>query len=167
VIHTFRGFPKDGSFAYGTPVLDQLGNLYGTTLEGGKKDWGTVYKLSPVKKHWKERVLYSFKGGPKDGYLPYGGITFDAAGNIYGTTSGTTRYGFGTVFELVAPVGKGGYKEKLIQSFNNTDGAGPVGGLILDTAGNLYGTTISGGSGRLSPTVNLTGTLNLGLSFRS
>jgi len=146
LIHSFRGYPHDGWFAYGTPAFDQEGNLYGTTLEGGKDDNGTVYKLSPVKKRWEERVLHSFKGTAHDGYEPFGGVTLDSAGNIYGTTSGITSTNYGTIFELVAPVGKGAYKEKIIRAFNNTDGGEPVGGLILDGAGNIYGTTILGGS---------------------
>jgi uncharacterized repeat protein (TIGR03803 family) len=150
-IHTFTGAPKDGSDAEGTPVLDQAGNLYGTTLLGGAKNLGTVYKLSPVKKgkkkgEWTEKILYSFKGG-KDGCGPTAGIVFGAAGNIYGTT---TWCGYenmsGTVFELVAPVGKGGYKEKVLLGFNGTGGAKPYGSLILDSAGNLYGTASRGGS---------------------
>jgi len=88
VIHTFAGAPKDGDVAQYIPVLDQAGNLYGTTAEGGTKNCGTVYKLSPEKKgKWKEKILYSFKGtydeSGKDGNVP-AGIVLDSAGNIYG-----------------------------------------------------------------------------------
>jgi len=88
VIHTFAGAPKDGDVAQYMPVLDQAGNLYGTTAEGGTKNCGTVYKLSPEKKgKWKEKILYSFKGtydeSGKDGNVP-AGIVLDSAGNIYG-----------------------------------------------------------------------------------
>ncbi len=153
VIHTFAGEPKDGSGAFGTPVLDKDGNVYGTTYSGGTDNLGTVYKLSPItsgkkKGTWKEKILYSFKGGKKDGGRPYGGIAFDASGNLYGTTSaGGGRLNDGIVFELVAPVGKGSYKEKILWSFDGADGEDPSGGLILDAAGNLYGTTDLGGSG--------------------
>ena len=71
---------------------------------------------------------------------------FDTAGNIYGTTAGGGKYGDGTVFELAAPVGKGSYKEKVLWNFNGADGALPFGSLILDSAGDLYGTTYQGGS---------------------
>jgi hypothetical protein len=71
---------------------------------------------------------------------------FDATGNIYGTTSGGGQFNVGTVFELVARVGKGGYQEKILWSFNETDGSEPFGSLVLDTAGNLYGVTPSGGT---------------------
>jgi len=149
VIHAFTGTPKDGYYPEGTPVLDKAGNLYGTTNAGGAKNNGTVYKLSPGKegKPWTEKILYSFKGN-KDGVEPVAGIAFDASGNIYGTTVHGGVFGVddGTVFELVAPVGKGSYKEKVVLRFNVTDGSQPVGSLILDTSGILYGTTQGGGS---------------------
>ena len=147
VLHTFTGSPKDGSNAYGTPVLDKAGNVYGTTFYGGAKNNGTVYKLSLGKKgKWTEKILYSCKGGKKDGANPYAGIVLDAAGNIYGTTLAGGGSNDGTVYELVAPVGKGSYKEKVLWSFNGTDGAYPYDSLILDSAANLYGTTSRGGS---------------------
>ena len=144
VIHTFTGSPEDGSGAQGTPVLDQAGNLYGTTTEGGATNYGTVYELSPPTKRWQkgkwtERILHSFGGG-NDGWLPFAAIVFDAAGNIYGTTFS------GGVFELAAQVGKRWYKEKVLWTFSGADGSGPWGSLILDSAGNLYGTTCFGGS---------------------
>jgi uncharacterized repeat protein (TIGR03803 family) len=152
VIHTFSGGPKDGSDPQGTPVLDQTGNIYGTTAYGGAKNFGTVYKLIPGKKgKWTEKILHSFKGGPKDGGAPVSGIALDLAGNLYGTTqsggeySNSNPYGDGTVFELTAPVGKGSYKEKTLWNFNGTDGSEPIDSLILDSAGNLYGTTAYGG----------------------
>ena len=145
VIATFKDGTKDGTGAEGTPVLDAAGNLYGTMTGGGTYDNGTVYKLSPTKKGtWNETTLYSFKGGPKDGSLPWAGIVFDAAGNIYGTTVNGGKYGWGTVFELVA--GKGVYTEKILRNFNDKDGADPYDNLIVDSAGNLYGTTRAGGS---------------------
>ena len=152
-LHTFTGPPKDGWGGYCGPlVLDKAGNLYGTTVAGGAKDWGMVYRLSPIKKgknkgQWKERILHSFKSGKggKDGNTPVAGVVLDAAGNIYGTTSLGGRYGDGTVFELMAPVGAGVYKERILWSFNGTDGNQPQGSLLLDSAGNLYGTTYVGG----------------------
>jgi len=150
VIHTFPSAPKDGSSPQGTLVLDAAGNLYGTTTKGGAKDYGTVYKLSlGTNGKWKEKILHSFTGATKDGSEPWAGIVFDAAGNIYGTSvlggNGNCDSGCGTVFELVALVGTGSYKEKVLWSFNAKDGALPYSSLILDSAGNLYGTTGSGG----------------------
>jgi uncharacterized repeat protein (TIGR03803 family) len=142
VIHTFNA----GLLPEGTPVLDQAGNLYGTTFYGGAKGYGTVYKLSRgMTGKWVEKVLYSFQSGI-DGSDPWAGIVFDPSGNIYGTTARGGSSGAGTVFELVAPVGTGSYKEKVLWSFNGTDGNQPLGSLILDSAGNLYGTTNAGGS---------------------
>jgi len=152
VIHTFTGRPRDGAKAQGTPVLDQAGNLYGTTRLGGAKNQGTVYSLNPGGKGWQENVLYSFQGGKKDGNQPYAGIVFDAAGNIYGTTYGGGNSGDGTVFKL-APVGGGTYQESILWSFNGTDGWHPSDSLSLDSAGNLYGTTSAGGSSRLNGVV--------------
>jgi uncharacterized repeat protein (TIGR03803 family) len=149
VIHTFAGGPKDGADP-GTPVLDKAGNVYGTTGYGGTKNYGTVWKLTPVTKGkkkgtWTEKILYSFKG-KKDGIGPYsndGALVFDEAGNIYGTTQGGGGHNDGTVFELA--VSGTSYKEKVLWSFNGTDGTQPRCSLILDT-GNLYGTTDEGGS---------------------
>lgn len=74
----------------------------------------------------------------------------DADGNIYGTTviggKFGSRYGDGTIFELVAPLGNGRYKEKVLRNFDGRDGSDPMGNLFLDESGNLYGTTYSGGS---------------------
>jgi uncharacterized repeat protein (TIGR03803 family) len=144
VLHTF----PHGSVAEGTLVVDKGGHLYGTTTPLGSKSksHGLVYKLSPGVGKWTAKTLYSFKGGT-DGASPYAGVVFDAAGNIYGTTSIGGASGEGTVFELVAPVGKGHtYSEKILWSFDSTDGDQPCGSLILDGSGNLYGTTFGGGS---------------------
>ena len=146
VIHSFTYGTKDGYYPQGTPVLDQAGNLYGTTYDGGANNYGTVYKLSPgTNGKWTETILYSFKSNGEDGFGPWAGIVFDAAGNIYGTTVVGGDGNGGTVFELVAAVGTGSYKEKVLWRFNGRDGDGPLGSLILDSAGNLYGTAYDGG----------------------
>jgi uncharacterized repeat protein (TIGR03803 family) len=106
---------------------------------------------------WNEKVLYSFQGGT-DGSTPAGGVVFDAAGNLYGTTQqggGTSCAPIsfcGTVFQLAPPAKKGGaWTETVLHTFagvtGNQDGATPAGGLVIDAAGNLYGTTAYGGSG--------------------
>jgi uncharacterized repeat protein (TIGR03803 family) len=139
VIHTFTGAPKDGSDVQGTPALDQYGNLYGTTDEGGERNYGTVYRLTPGQNgKWTEKVLYSFYGPPYH-YNPWAGVVLDAAGNIYGTTLDGGEGG--SVFELLVPVGKAKYKEKALWAFDGEDGNEPYGSLILDSLGNLYGTT--------------------------
>ena len=95
---------------------------------------------------WTETVLYSFGNG-NDGADPRAGLTMDAAGNLYGTTLDGGIYGKGTVFEL-SPGAGGGWAETILYSFGNgTDAAIPVGGLIMDGAGDIYGTSEADGAG--------------------
>ncbi|MGA7558131.1 MAG: choice-of-anchor tandem repeat GloVer-containing protein [Terriglobales bacterium] len=147
VIHTFAQTNMDPQ---GTLALDPAGSLYGTTLYGGAKNAGTVYKLTPAKQRkWTFKILHSFDAqDPKDGNDPWGGVVLDAAGNIYGTTAfgGDHKTSQGTIFELVAPVGKSRYKEQVIASFNGKNGLFPIASLIRDSAGNFYGTTYMGGA---------------------
>jgi len=147
VLHTFTGPPKDGQNANGTPVLDSAGNHYGATGLGGSKGCGTVYKLTPRKRgKWTEKILYSF--ACTGGYEPVSGIVLDAGLNIYGTNGtleGGGSFGDGMVYELLAPVGTGSYKENILFTFNGKDGSGPLANLTWDGAGNLYGTTAGGG----------------------
>jgi uncharacterized repeat protein (TIGR03803 family) len=169
VLYVFKGVnSNDGDAPVGGVIFDQSGNLYGTTayggtgncmLFGGRVGCGTVYELVPPKQKngaWTEQVVYSFQSG-KDGYFPWGDLTFDSAGNLYGATQygggkGTTCDSFyqfcGTVFKLSPPKTKGGkWAEKLLHSFaGGSDGANPNGGLVLDSKGAIYGTTFYGGS---------------------
>lgn len=144
VLHSFPVSEEDGEEPMGTPVVDKQGNLYGTTSTGGP-DYGIVWKVS---KKGKETVLHHFAGGPSDGAFPYSGVILDAKGNLYGVTtaggSGTAcgQYACGTVYKLA----KNGTLT-LLHSFTGSDGDYPIGGLILDANGNLYGTTVYGGSG--------------------
>jgi uncharacterized repeat protein (TIGR03803 family) len=139
----------DGSNPYGaTLVFDAAGNIYGTTFAGGRGSCpgkcGLVYKLTPAGSGWTESVLYAFTGGA-DGGAPWAGVTFDHAGNLYGTTSSGGAFGGGTVYEL-SPSGSG-WTQKTLHSFqSSTDGAVPYAGLIFDRSGNLYGATQYGGS---------------------
>ena len=143
VIHTF---PKN--FQANSPlVLDQAGNLYGTTFYGGANGAGMVYRLSLGKTGaWTLATLHAF-GSAGDGSYSAGGIVFDAVGNLYGTTVLGGANGGGTVYEL-APVGKNKdkYDEQILWSFNSTDGFAPLGALIQDSAGNMYGTTAAAGT---------------------
>ena len=129
-------------------ILDAEGNLYGTSYAGGANSLGTVFKVAL---DGTETVLYSFKGG-NDGADPAGSVIADSAGNLYGTTysGGSTTncstFGCGTVFELAADG-----TESVLHSFTGgSDGANPFASLIMDAAGNLYGTTWSGGSSNCS-----------------
>ena len=138
VIYTFA----EDIFPVGVPVLDKSGSLYGTAQ--GTSNLGMVYKLSPGKnEEWSLKTLYTFKGG-SDGSNPYAGIAFDANGNIYGTTVTGGQFSLGTVFELALSVGKGSYQEKVLWSFNGKDGSAPLSS-VVPGAGNLYGTTTTGG----------------------
>jgi uncharacterized repeat protein (TIGR03803 family) len=157
-------------------IRDSKGNLYGTVYYGGANGAGAVFELTRNKKTdvWTEQVLYSFAGFPTDGGEPVGALIFDKAGNLYGTTPVDGAYGQGVVYEL-SPNGSGGWTETVLHNFiseDPQDGEGPSGALIFDEAGDLYGTTIQGGSGDLgtvfevSPDGNGGWTESLLYSFR-
>lgn len=137
LLHSFAGTP-DGVNPLAGLLLDAAGNLYGTTDYGGTNGgYGTVFKVSAK---GKLTLLHSFAGMP-DGQNPYARLIRDAAGNFYGTTFYGGTLGYGTVFKI-DPAGK----LTILHSFNDSpDGANPIAGLILDKAGNLYGTTSQGG----------------------
>jgi len=133
-----------GTAVNGTLAIDGAGNLYGTTGGSDKND-GTVYKLIPGQNgKWMKKTLHTFKGGA-DGDSPWAGVVLDAAGNIYGTTLYGGQGGYGVVFEL-SPARHSRYSERVLWNFNLTNGAASVASLVLDGAGNLYGTTTGGGS---------------------
>jgi hypothetical protein len=170
-IYVFKGVQGglgDGLTPVGGLIIDQQGNLYGTTSLGGSgpcillgspAGCGTVYKLCPPAKkgqQWTETILYNFQGGT-DGYFPWGDLVSDTDGNLYGATQfgggkGTTCNQFyggncGTVFKLSAPAKKNGkWKEHVLHRFaGGSDGANPNGGLIFSSTGTVYGTTFDGG----------------------
>jgi uncharacterized repeat protein (TIGR03803 family) len=132
-------------------VTNSAGNLYGTTPVCGTFDSGIVFELSPPvppATEWTETVLYTFAGG-SDGQNPNAGVIFDAAGNLYGTTTNGGTTGLGTVFELTPPAAGGSpWTESILHSFlgGPVDGAHPVSaGVAFDHSGNLYGVTSLGG----------------------
>ena len=140
-------FPLDGSAgiwpSWGDLAFDASGNIYGTTIRGGTNNQGVVYELMRGQRDWTESVLYSF-GGAGSGSMPYGGVIFDSAGNLYGTTYGGV-IGWGTVFQL-SRVGST-WVQTVIHAFQGrSDGAYPYAGLIFDGQGNLYGATTQRGS---------------------
>ncbi len=110
---------------------------------GGTDNVGAVFELSPNGSGgWTEKVLYSFSSTTRDGNYPEGGLVFDGAGNLYGTTQEGGIHGGGTMFEL-SPNGSGGWTETVLHSFGGgTDGYEPYASLIFDGAGNLYSTTL-------------------------
>jgi uncharacterized repeat protein (TIGR03803 family) len=141
VLHTFDS--KDGAYPIAPLVFDQAGNLYGTTQSGGQHGYGVVFELTPATGGgWTEKVLHSFTLG-YDGAYPMAGLAIDAAGNLYGTAEEGGQYGNGVAFELLPT--SSGWRHNILHSFG-LHGTRPVGGLVLDHAGNLYGTTSMGGS---------------------
>jgi uncharacterized repeat protein (TIGR03803 family) len=147
VLYSFAG-GTDGATPLSGLAEDAAGNLYGTTSAGGANGNGTVFKLTaPTTKGraggaWTETVLYNFGAAP-DGATPYAGVSFDAAGNLYGTTSAGGAYGYGIVFQLVA----NSWSENILHNFQDgDDGAVPYAGLVASKSGNFYGAATEGGS---------------------
>jgi uncharacterized repeat protein (TIGR03803 family) len=150
----------DGASPQGILVFDKIGNLYGAAAGGGSNcqqigegGCGVVFELSPSQGGtWTESVLYNFCANDiqscPDGANPYAGLSFDRSGNLYGTTMIGGAYGLGTVFELMPPTTQGGaWTETVLWSFGATgDGQNPIARVILDSSGNLYGTTEAGGT---------------------
>ena len=145
VLHSFNIDGTDGYFTTASLTFDGAGNLYGTTFFGGTSDRGTVFELSPVAGGgWTEKVLHSFLDDSTDGGFPRATVTVDAAGNLYGTTTNGGPGDYGVIYELT-PGSNGSWTETVLHNFSSTDGANPFGRLLLDSAGNLYGTTAAGG----------------------
>jgi uncharacterized repeat protein (TIGR03803 family) len=157
-LHYF-GADNDGRQPVAGLVFDAKGNLYGTTTAGGTGSCdlgcGTVFELSPAAMgQWTETVVHSFDNNGTDGYHPAAGLVFDGKGNLYSTTlyggpEGCFNETCGTVVEL-SPTAGGGWTETVLYTFPNSssgDGYDPLGSLIFDAAGNLYGTTSDGGTG--------------------
>lgn len=166
VLYNFAGGP-DGNAPWGV-TFGPDGSLYGITQVGGRTGslfcilgCGTVFKLTPNSDGtWTKTTLYAFRGGRHDGAIPTTRVSFDQAGNMYGTTaaggdtgngSSTTscapysRYGCGTVFKLT-PSGDGRWTESILHFFaGSLDGFNPDSPLVIDGAGNLYGTVGNGG----------------------
>lgn len=132
---------SDGTLPVGSLVADEFGNLYGATRTGGLKGCsygcGTVFKVST---NATESVLHDFTGG-NDGAYPTGPLIFNAAGNLFGAATGGGAGQYGVVFMLA----QDGTETVLYSFKGGIDGADPVGGLISDKSGNLYGTTFYGG----------------------
>jgi len=143
ILYSFNG-PPDGASPFGGVIFDSSGNLYGTTNGGGSVQHcgyygcGTVYQLTRAGSGWTDTVLYTFEDGI-DGAQPYGGVIFGPSGGLYSTTSEGGANNGGTVFQLSDV--SGAWQLTTVRSFM---GAGaPEAGLVMDSAGNLYGTTLS------------------------
>ncbi|HEX3396203.1 MAG TPA: choice-of-anchor tandem repeat GloVer-containing protein [Steroidobacteraceae bacterium] len=158
ILYSFTGTTVDGGQPNGGLVMDDAGNLYGTTMTsslppGGNVNdsgFGTVFKLTPTGgSSYQEKTLHIFHG--LDGVAPTAGLIMDSSGNLYGTThlssSSPTSNGAGLVFKLT-PDANGVYTESILYSFTGgSEGGGPLAALVMDSAGNLYGTASYGGGG--------------------
>jgi len=150
VLYAFRG-GHDGAGPGGALVMDASGAIYGLAGGGGVTacyhGCGTVFKLTPSRSAYKERILYRFLGG-SDGESPDGGLIMDAGGALYGTTVGGSSGcppSCGTVYSL-APTKAGWVHDVLYRFKGGSDGYGTYGGLTIDSSGALYGTTAEGGA---------------------
>jgi len=151
-VYTFHASDDGGGPGFGDLIFDPAGNIYGTAIGGGSHGWGVVYEISLSGQDWTERALYGFTSGA-DGGEPYGGVVRDGRGNLYGGNvvggDGSCEAGIcGVIYQLMPSAG--GWTDNTIFTFHDFGdtgvGATPVGGLILDSSGNLYGSTLYGGA---------------------
>jgi uncharacterized repeat protein (TIGR03803 family) len=150
VLYGFKG-ASDGALPQAALVFDSQGNLFGTTINGGRKNSGTVFQLTPAGSGWTESVISNIGGHP------VASLAVDSAGNLYGTTQGDGRKDQGKVFELMRT--SGGWTEKVLHAFTGPDGSEPHAGVVFDAQGNLFGTTVGitqgfGSVFELTPTSN-------------
>lgn len=146
IIHTFQGGVIDGSGPVASLIFDSTGDLYGTTTSGGLYGDGTAFELSPsVGGGWTETKIFNFGSTASDGRKPECSLVMDSNRNLYGTTIAGGS-GYGTVFKLTPDIDT--WTETILHSFafSRSDGEDPVGGLLMDSSGNLYGTTEYGGT---------------------
>jgi uncharacterized repeat protein (TIGR03803 family) len=168
ILHQFPAYSGDAAGTLAAPILGPSGNLYGITEDGGANGHGAVYLLHPTSTGWSEHLLHSFPAFTYDGQKgSLGALAMDASGALYGTTNQGGRnicidVGCGIVFKL-APQSGGKWTYSILHNFTpGGAGNGPGAGVTLDAAGNLYGTTVYGGSGicgcgvvyELSPTTS-------------
>jgi uncharacterized repeat protein (TIGR03803 family) len=150
ILHRFAARGGEGALPAAGVILDGAGNVYGTT-----QDFGGVFRLKPPTSPdgaWTFTLLHAFRGGNEDGATPFGSLTLDGAGALYGTTYEGGAFNVGVVFRLTPPSGEDSpWNETILHSFSGSvtgvsnDGAYPIGGVTFDAKGALYGTTFNGG----------------------
>lgn len=151
ILHRFpEQGPNDGVNPYGGLVFDNAGNLWGATLAGGTSNAGTVFEMTQTPNGaWREKVAFNFS--VSNGYLPYSALAIDKSNNLYGTAYAGGKNAFGVVYEL-SPQPDGTWVQKLVHDFaacstnECPDGLDPLGGLVFDASGNLYGSATLGGA---------------------
>jgi uncharacterized repeat protein (TIGR03803 family) len=156
VIHNFTGGQDGGSPSTGL-TIDSAGRIYGTTLTGGADSFGTVFTLSSTRSGWSMDTLHSFTNG-NDGAGPMARLVVGPDGSLYGSTSAggggscllvNNYHGCGTIFRLSPPRGPGAgfnWVSTTLFRFSGSNGSYPQGDLLFDSAGDIYGTAINGGS---------------------
>jgi uncharacterized repeat protein (TIGR03803 family) len=149
VLHTFIG--TTGGVPSAGLIFDTAGNLYGTTAEGGTHGYGSVFELVPgANGKWAYKGIHSFNANGHDGITPLAALTLDGAGTLYGTTYAGGSHSDGVVFQLT-PGSNGKWSEKILHTFNASnghDGAAPDAPVVIDSSGNIFGTTVGGGKDR-------------------
>jgi len=138
---------SDGAYPWGGLILDQSGNLYGSTCAGGSGNGGTVFRLSLSGGNWVLNTLYGFTGTGHGGFVvgPAASLVMDKAGALYGTTLADGAHGYGSVFKLT-PQGDNWTYTSLHDFTGSSDGGGPYSNVVMDAQGNLYGTASVGGA---------------------
>jgi hypothetical protein len=149
LLHAFGG-AADGSYPNGGLIIDHAGNLFGSTCLGGPSGAGIVYELSPqANGQYTESLIFALGYGQY--CYPYGNtLAMDTAGNLYGISGFGGYLREGQVFKL-SPQGSGMWRETILHNFGHNpsgepDGINPMGGVTVDSAGNVYGTAYAGGT---------------------
>ncbi len=147
VIHAFTGGDDGAVGSLGPLLVDSRGALYGVTELGGQYGAGVAFRLSPSGNNWNFTTMYAFQGLPDAGF-PYGGLIADSRGRLYGTTYFGGVNGLGSIFDIGAGATvRTPWKESVLYSFQgDTDASFPTSTLVFDAAGNLYGTSSTGGN---------------------
>ncbi|MFZ0311307.1 MAG: choice-of-anchor tandem repeat GloVer-containing protein [Candidatus Korobacteraceae bacterium] len=141
-LYSFTG-NLDGGSPRGSVIFDPIGNLYGTTSDGGYYSGGTVFELSPSGQGWSLQVLHAIEP-QTDGYLPYGNLFLDPSGNLWGTDNAGGPGAGGTAFKLTPS--NGSWDFSVLYPFNGNPFSGPTGNLVMDPQGNLYGARVGAGT---------------------
>jgi uncharacterized repeat protein (TIGR03803 family) len=141
LLYSFTGY-LDGANPWGGVIFDRAGNIYGTATAAFDGS-GVVFQLARSGSGWTYNVLHTFNYDV-DGDIPSGPLVMDSVGNLYGVTESYGPNGGGTIWEL-SP-NNGSWNFSLVYSFTDGPYSGPIGGLLLDAAGNLYGATIYDGA---------------------